>query len=408
MNIPTGHVLTFSASNTNAARSAARTMAAQPAARTIATLPGQKQRSTVPAIASLIKKGAVHPATRGAAIGVLKRRGVRPGNQLAEVDAIASEVSKQVRFTRDPWKTEAIGEVADTAHLGGGDCDDLAVMTGALLASIGYPVRLRLVGKNRLSHVMVEAQINGKWMPVDTAKIKGWMKRDKWPLEQIVGLDEAEALAPGFNTYRENAQQFGRMPFENLGWPCTSGALSAMPFSNLGGGDLGFLPALIPLAAQALPALTGGAGGATGGAAGGIMSKITGIFGGGTKAPNREQRMATYMASASFKTPKQVSQAVYDAAMAGDSAALHTAFGIQMGADLKAASGFYKEAWFDAAKRGMLIPPGGKATTGAAGPGATTPAALAQAKAQAQQAQMQGPPGGAPGAGLAPRTAAAR
>jgi len=49
-----------------------------------------------------------------------------------------------------------------------GDCDDAAVLTGALLGSIGFPVRLVAVGRGAdYMHVFTEAWDGAAWWRLD-------------------------------------------------------------------------------------------------------------------------------------------------------------------------------------------------------------------------------------------------
>lgn len=49
-----------------------------------------------------------------------------------------------------------------------GDCDDAAVLNGALLASVGFPVRLVAIKEGaRYVHVFVEAFDGGDWWRLD-------------------------------------------------------------------------------------------------------------------------------------------------------------------------------------------------------------------------------------------------
>jgi transglutaminase-like putative cysteine protease len=57
-----------------------------------------------------------------------------------------------------------------------GDCDDQAVLIGALLTSIGHPVRFVAVGfrPGQFAHVYAETPIGPNWVAVETT--------ENWPV----------------------------------------------------------------------------------------------------------------------------------------------------------------------------------------------------------------------------------
>lgn len=59
-------------------------------------------------------------------------------------------------------------EIADTGTVWG-DCDDAAVLIGALLASVGMPIRLVAVGQpgGEYMHVFIEAFDGESWWRLD-------------------------------------------------------------------------------------------------------------------------------------------------------------------------------------------------------------------------------------------------
>jgi transglutaminase-like putative cysteine protease len=69
-------------------------------------------------------------------------------------------------------------------ELGAGDCDDMAILLGAMLQSIGHPVRLVLTGPDPLrpqllTHVYLEVNQKGHWIPLDATMPHppGWAPR---------------------------------------------------------------------------------------------------------------------------------------------------------------------------------------------------------------------------------------
>jgi transglutaminase-like putative cysteine protease len=60
-----------------------------------------------------------------------------------------------------------------TIELGYGDCDDMAVLLGAFLMSVGVPVRFRVVGFKRPQHIFVEGLTEAGWTGLDPAAAAG-------------------------------------------------------------------------------------------------------------------------------------------------------------------------------------------------------------------------------------------
>ncbi len=60
--------------------------------------------------------------------------------------AVYRAVVRQTVYTRDPYRSELVQAPLDTLARGMGDCDDLVVLGGSLLAAVGVPVRVVAVG----------------------------------------------------------------------------------------------------------------------------------------------------------------------------------------------------------------------------------------------------------------------
>jgi transglutaminase-like putative cysteine protease len=81
-------------------------------------------------------------------------------------------VQANIRDTKDPFRLEVLHSRRRMLELRAGDCDDVAILLGAMLEAIGHPVRLVLTGPDPLrprlfSHVYVEAHHRGRWIPLD-------------------------------------------------------------------------------------------------------------------------------------------------------------------------------------------------------------------------------------------------
>lgn len=134
-----------------------------------------KQYRALELMRSLIQRGRKDPRIREFAARAV--RGTAEGDFSGEVRALANKIKSRVRYTRDPNQHETIADAWDTLRLGYGDCDDLVVLGGAALESIGHPVRIKVAGQDgRFSHVYLETFIrdvetrSGSWVPVDLAR----------------------------------------------------------------------------------------------------------------------------------------------------------------------------------------------------------------------------------------------
>lgn len=112
----------------------------------------------------------------------------KPKDYLGQAAALYGDIVRRWRYIRDPWGKELITFSprqlysmvlgADGVGLGrgrgGGDCDCVASLSGALLRSIGFPVRLATTAPtgfppgNHYTHVFVQTQIPGfGWVTFD-------------------------------------------------------------------------------------------------------------------------------------------------------------------------------------------------------------------------------------------------
>lgn len=111
---------------------------------------------------------ARHPEIRRLALSIVRTKKIRPRDYLNEARAIRDWIKSNIRYTRDPYKTETLQDPLVTLQLEAGDCDDQSVLFGALASSLGHRVRFRIVGKERPSHVFPEVFIQGQWHNMDT------------------------------------------------------------------------------------------------------------------------------------------------------------------------------------------------------------------------------------------------
>ena len=149
--------------------------------------------STVEHVIDLIRNGAKDFHVRQTAIGILRRREVRPKDYLGEIKALFEWVQRHVRYTRDPFRLEVLHSPRRMLQLRAGDCDDMAILLGALIEAVGHSVRLVLTGsdpleRDRFTHIYIEALYRGRWIPLDATMPypMGWAPRA--PVKKIIAL----------------------------------------------------------------------------------------------------------------------------------------------------------------------------------------------------------------------------
>ena len=105
-------------------------------------------------------------------------RGVQAYNDLGEAEALYAWVQRNIRYTKDPVSKEKLYPPQELLKIRAGDCDDIAMLLGAMGLVLGYPARLATIGANAdnpqdFSHVYVELEVppgSGLWLPLDAAR----------------------------------------------------------------------------------------------------------------------------------------------------------------------------------------------------------------------------------------------
>jgi hypothetical protein len=100
-------------------------------------------------------------------------------DEIAEMQALYNWVKRNIRFTKDPVSKEKLYPPQEVLKTKAGDCDDISMLLGALLLSVGYPARLITVSANaqnpeQFSHVYVEGEApphSGNWIAMDAARL---------------------------------------------------------------------------------------------------------------------------------------------------------------------------------------------------------------------------------------------
>jgi len=169
-------------------------------------------RATLRAVALIreqIQRGARNWKVRQRAVEIVRRAAVPAHDYAGELRALFHFAAQHLRYTRDPHGTELVHsaevllELIDELGQAAGDCDDQSVLLGALAASIGFPVAVRIVGRQAgaFSHVHLRIKVRGRWVPCDlTASPRrplGYEPRA--PFERVWLLDGKEVT--GMETY---------------------------------------------------------------------------------------------------------------------------------------------------------------------------------------------------------------
>jgi hypothetical protein len=173
-------------------------------------------RKTLQHIQGLIRQGVKDFYVRQRAIDILFEKGIKAKDYLGEINALFLWVQQNIRYTKDPIRLEVLHSAKRILELRAGDCDDMTILLGAMLESIGHPVRLVIVGPtpirpNLFSHIYLEVFYKGQWIPLDATMPypMGWAPQTL--VKKVISLDR-----------RSN------MLSENIGQPA-SAANAAVP-----------------------------------------------------------------------------------------------------------------------------------------------------------------------------------
>lgn len=130
-------------------------------------------RATLRIMRDLVREWKVHPRLRTIAKNIVQK--CPPKNIRCEVTRLHRYVQNTIRYVRDVQGVETVQAPDVTLRDKSGDCDDQAVLIGALLCSIGHPVRFIAVGfrPGQFAHVYAETPIGADWVAVETTE-KGW------------------------------------------------------------------------------------------------------------------------------------------------------------------------------------------------------------------------------------------
>lgn len=156
-------------------------------------------RRTLQHVKALILAGAKDFYVRQKAIDILFLYRVKPKDYLGEIKALFAWVQRHIRYTKDPYRVEMLHSARRLLSLRAGDCDDMTIVLGSMLESIGHPVRLVLTGPDArrpqlFSHIYLEANCKGRWIPLDATMpyTAGW--EPNTPVKRKFSIDHTVSL----------------------------------------------------------------------------------------------------------------------------------------------------------------------------------------------------------------------
>lgn len=135
-----------------------------------------KDEELVQLIADKIEEGVIDPKIRKLAFEIVRKAGCGHKDWLCEIRAIYNWIKRNIRYFYDIRGIDTYHSARAIAfELKGGDCDDFAILAGALLGAIGYPIKLRIIAKTKdgaFIHIypLVGIPPHGKpekWIPLE-------------------------------------------------------------------------------------------------------------------------------------------------------------------------------------------------------------------------------------------------
>ena len=167
-------------------------------------------RKTLEHVQALIRQGVKDFYVRQKAIDILFEKGIRAKDYLGEIRALFEWVQQNVRYTKDPFRLEVLHSAKRILELRAGDCDDMTILLGAMLESIGHPTRLVIVGPTPLrpdlfSHIYLEVYHKGRWIPLDATMPfpMGWAPRTF--VKKIISIERRTNMLSETTAHRGSA-----------------------------------------------------------------------------------------------------------------------------------------------------------------------------------------------------------
>jgi hypothetical protein len=156
-------------------------------------------QKTAEHVQALIRAGAKEFYVRQKAIDILMEKQVKPKDYLGEIKALFEWVQRHIRYTKDTFQVEVLHSARRMLELRAGDCDDMAILLGAMLEAIGHPVRLVIIGPDPLrrdlfTHIYLEVFHRGRWIPLDTTMPypMGWAPRTF--VKRIIAIERRPSM----------------------------------------------------------------------------------------------------------------------------------------------------------------------------------------------------------------------
>jgi len=162
---------------------------------------------SVEVIKKLIEEGKKDIVVRTTAEKIVQY--IQPKDYEREVKAIYNFVVRRLRYTKDIHRVETVHQARELLrrHKKAADCDDFVILTGALLQSIGHPVRIVIIGNNYLdkedySHIYIQVMAGKKWVSLDGSvpgAKAGW-EAPKYATKKIINMDGFDQTDADFQT----------------------------------------------------------------------------------------------------------------------------------------------------------------------------------------------------------------
>jgi len=143
-----------------------------PTSQTLQAIPGGLAGidATLTAMRGFVAQYKTNPTIRELALSLT--RNLPQKDFAGEINALFLYVQNSIRYVRDVNGIETVQTPIKTLEYGQGDCDDKSVLLATLLESLGHPTRFFAVGfrKGRISHVLLECDLNGQWIALETTE----------------------------------------------------------------------------------------------------------------------------------------------------------------------------------------------------------------------------------------------
>jgi transglutaminase-like putative cysteine protease len=131
-------------------------------------------KDTVQGIKKMILEGREDLSLRSLAVRATKDESLPSRKALR----IFEWIRQNIRLVPDIRNVEFVAGVQYTLKIGAGDCDDISVLVGAMLESIGFETRIHVINTNpdgEYNHVFVDYKgSDGEWTPCDPTRPDIW------------------------------------------------------------------------------------------------------------------------------------------------------------------------------------------------------------------------------------------